>query len=56
LATKLAMPSESMRSGAKVALAKRAPIDGMTPMGLAKISPSPRHASAQATAQSSSSV
>ncbi len=49
--TNRASPSDSSRSGSNVALASRAPAVGISPIGLAAISPSPRHASAQATMQ-----
>ena len=52
-ATNVASPSDSSRSGANVARASRAPMAGMVPNGLATISPSPRHASAHATAHTS---
>src|SRR5919197_9928 len=55
-ATRYASPSLTSRSGSNVALARRAAIVGMTPNALARISPSPRHASAQATTHTSSSV
>ena len=42
------MPSVISRSGAKVRLARRAPIAGTVPKLLARISPSPRKASATA--------
>ncbi len=51
--TKRASPSDSSRSGSNVALASRAPAVGIWPIGLAAISPSPRHASAQATMHTS---
>src|SRR5215472_18745125 len=54
--TNVASPSDSSRSGANVARASRAPTVGMTPKELATTSPSPRHASAQATAQTSALV
>ena len=46
----------SSRSGAKVSCASRAPRAGTGPMGPARISPSPRQASAQATTQYSARV
>src|SRR5581483_3051457 len=46
-----ASPSEYTRSGSNVDAARRTAIMGMVPMGLATISPSPRHASAHATTQ-----
>jgi hypothetical protein len=52
----VASPSVSSRSGSNVSCASRAPSDGMTPIGLARIAPSPRQASAQATTQTSASV
>src|SRR6266849_1951862 len=51
-----ASPSVSSRPGSKVALASRAPIAGIRPIGLARISPSPRQASAQAIAHTSALV
>src|SRR5580692_1706467 len=51
-----ASPSVSTRSGAKVSRARRAPIWGTMPKGLAITSPSPRHAWAHATAQTSARV
>src|SRR5215467_13810018 len=48
-----ASPSVSSRSGSNVALASRAPMAGIRPIGLARISPSPRQASAHATAHTS---
>src|SRR5271169_245529 len=51
--SRYASPSVSSRSGANVSRASRAPRDGITPIGLARIAPSPRHASAQATTQTS---
>src|SRR5215467_1825913 len=48
-----ASPSVSSRSGSNVALASRAPIAGIRPIGLANISPSPRQASSHATAHTS---
>src|SRR5207248_1693906 len=43
-------------SGSNRALARRAPMVGITPKALARISPLPRHTSAQATTQYSSRV
>src|SRR5579863_5590423 len=53
LAMSAASPSVSTRSGAKVSRARRAPMPGTMPKGLAITSPSPRHAWAHATAQTS---
>ncbi len=52
----IASPSLSSRSGANVARASRAPSDGITPIGLARISPSPRQASAHAATHTSALV
>ncbi len=54
--TSNASPSVMTSSGATVALARRPPIIGSVPIGLARISPSPRNASATATAQTSARV
>ncbi|GAA3192448.1 hypothetical protein GCM10017688_58010 [Streptomyces ramulosus] len=54
--TRRASPSVSSRSGAKVARASRTPMVGAVPKALARISPLPRNASAQATAQISARV
>src|SRR6266540_7059274 len=51
-----ASPSVYTRSGSNVSAASRAPSIGISPMGLARISPSPRHASAHATTQISARV
>src|SRR5580704_4759069 len=56
LAMRAASPSVSTRSGEKVSRANRAPIWGTVPKGLAMTSPSPRHAWAHATAQTSARV
>src|SRR5437763_6469474 len=56
LATRYASPSLVISRGSNVAFASRAPIVGHHPNALARISPSPRHASAHATTQYSSSV
>ena len=48
-----ASPSVMARSGSKVARARRPPIIGMVPIGLARISPSPRKHSAMATTHTS---
>ena len=48
-----ASPSVYTRSGSNVSAARRAPSVGITPIGLARISPSPRQASAHATTQTS---
>src|SRR5437588_3514588 len=53
LATRYDSPSVTRRSGSNVALASRAPMLGILPNALARISPSPRHASAHATTQTS---
>ena len=53
LAISRASPSVMARSGSKVARARRPPIIGMVPMGLARISPSPRKHSAIATTHTS---
>src|SRR5438309_8145351 len=45
-----------MRSGSNVSFAKRAPIVGITPNALARISPSPRNTSAQAATHTSPRV
>ena len=55
-ATSSASPSVMTRSGSKVARARRPPIIGMVPIGLARISPSPRKHSATATTQTSARV
>lgn len=47
----IASPSVSSRPGEKVSRARRAPMAGTVPIGAARISPAPRHASAQATTQ-----
>src|SRR6516165_5913027 len=52
-ATKNASPSDTSRSGSNEARANRAASMGIVPIPEAKISPSPRHASAQATTQMS---
>src|SRR2546430_5810065 len=54
--TSSASPSVMTRSGSKAALASRPPIIGTLPIGLARISPSPRNASATATTQISARV
>ena len=54
--SRYASPSVSSKSGANVSRASRAPRDGISPIGLARIAPSPRHASAQATTQTSALV
>ena len=51
-----ASPSVMTRSGSKVSAARRPPIVGIVPIGLARISPSPRHASAHATTHTSARV
>src|SRR5690606_2421516 len=51
-----ASPSESSSSGEKVWRASRAPMAGMVPKALAKISPLSRNASAHATTQTSARV
>ena len=56
LAMSVASPSVITRSGSKVARARRPPIIGMVPMGLARISPSPRKHSATATTHTSARV
>ena len=56
LAMSAASPSVSTRSGAKVSRARRAPICGTVPKGLAITSPSPRQAWAHATAHTSARV
>src|SRR5947208_10294582 len=55
-ATSSASPSVMTRSGSKAARASRPPIMGTLPIGLARISPSPRNASATATTQISARV
>src|SRR5918995_4152140 len=55
-ATSSASPSVITRSGSNDARASRPPIMGMLPIGLARISPSPRKASATATTQISALV
>ena len=52
-ASRNASPSDSRMSGSKVSRASRAPMLGSVPIGLTRISPSPRNASAIATAQTS---
>src|SRR5258705_4590862 len=52
-ATRNASPSVIIRSGSNVARARRPPIIGMVPMGLATISPSPRKQSAIAATHTS---
>src|SRR5438270_6838437 len=54
--TSSASPSVMTRSGSKAARASRPPIMGTLPIGLARISPSPRNASATATTQISARV
>src|SRR4029450_856396 len=54
--TSSASPSVITRSGSKAARASRPPIVGTLPIGLARISPSPRNASATATTQISARV
>ena len=56
LATNEATVSVIIRSGSNVARAKRPPMIGTVPIGLHKISPSPRKASAMATQQISSII
>src|SRR5215510_3017261 len=56
LAISVASPSVMHRSGSKLARASRPPIIGMVPMGLARISPSPRKHSAMATQPTSARV
>ena len=51
-----ASPSVMHRSGSNVARASRPPIIGIVPMGLARISPSPRKHSATATTHTSARV
>src|ERR687898_3477529 len=55
-ATSSASPSVITRSGSNDARASRPPIIGTLPIGLARISPSPRKASATATTQISARV
>src|SRR5262245_8400586 len=55
-ATSSASPSVMTRSGSNVARARRPPIIGTLPIGLARISPSPRKTSATATTQTSARV
>src|SRR2546421_3130676 len=55
-ATSSASPSVMTRSGSKATRASRPPIMGTLPIGLARISPSPRNASATATTQISARV
>src|SRR5262249_5356565 len=56
LPTRSASPSVTTRSGSKVARARRPPIIGTFPIGLARISRSPRNTSATATTQTSARV
>ena len=56
LAMRRASPSVIARSGSKVARARRPPIIGMVPIGLQRISPSPRKHSAMATTHTSARV
>jgi len=54
--TRYASPSVSSKPGSNVSRASRAPRVGISPIGLARMAPSPRHASAQATTHTSARV